>query len=145
MVARTLSRYDLDILWIEKEADICTGATSANSAIVHGGYAAPPGTVKAEMNVRATRCGTQLADELNFGFGRCGTYVVAIGDEERASAATNRPRVATPTASPSEIISGERCAEREPMVNPETAARSTVPSAASVIPGAPPSPPPKTP
>ena len=42
MVARFLSRYDLDIVWIEKENDICTGATSANSAIIHGGYAAPP-------------------------------------------------------------------------------------------------------
>ena len=36
MVARTLARYDLDVLWIEKESDICTGATAANSAIGRG-------------------------------------------------------------------------------------------------------------
>ncbi|MBN1248287.1 MAG: FAD-dependent oxidoreductase, partial [Anaerolineae bacterium] len=79
MTARFLSRYDLKILWIEKEADICTGATSANSAIIHGGYAAHPGTLKAEMNAKAISMWDQLAAELNFGFSRCGTYVVAVG------------------------------------------------------------------
>ena len=61
MVARFLSRYVLDILWIEKEADICTGATSANSAVIHGGYDAIPGSLKAEMNVPGNAMWDRLA------------------------------------------------------------------------------------
>jgi len=119
MVARFLSRYDLDILWIEKESDICTGATSANSAIIHGGYAATPGTLKAEMNTKASPMWDQLAAELNFGFSRCGTYVVAIGDEERE---TLKDEAAHGAANriPVEIISGDEMRRREPLVNPET-------------------------
>ena len=38
MVARTLSRYKLDICILEKENDVAMGATRANSAIVHAGF-----------------------------------------------------------------------------------------------------------
>jgi len=51
MVARTLSRYRLDILLIEKEADVCMGTTAANTAIIHAGYDPVPGSLKAVMNV----------------------------------------------------------------------------------------------
>jgi glycerol-3-phosphate dehydrogenase len=119
MVARFLSRYDLDILWIEKESDICTGATSANSAIIHGGYAAIPGTLKAEMNAKASPVWDQLAAELNFSFSRCGTYVVAIGDEER-KALKDEAAHGADNDIPVEIISGDEMRRREPLINPET-------------------------
>ncbi|MEA3397947.1 MAG: NAD(P)/FAD-dependent oxidoreductase, partial [Chloroflexota bacterium] len=118
MVARFLSRYDLDILWIEKESDICTGATSANSAIIHGGYAATPGTLKAEMNTKASPMWDQLAAELNFSFSRCGTYVVAIGDEEREALKDEAAHGAA-NGIPVEIISGDEMRRREPLINPE--------------------------
>ena len=126
MVARFLSRYDLDILWIEKESDICTGATSANSAIIHGGYAATPGTLKAEMNARANPMWDQLAAELNFGFSRCGTYVVAIGNEER-EALKNEARQGAANGIPVEIISGDEMRRREPLINPKTTGALTCP------------------
>lgn len=119
MIARTLSQYRLDILWIEKEADICTGATSANSAIIHGGYAAHPGTLKAEMNAKANPMWDALAEELNFSFSRCGTYVVAVGDEQRA-ALQGLVDQGVANGIPVEIISGEEMRRREPEINPET-------------------------
>lgn len=119
MTARFLSRYDLKILWIEKEADICTGATSANSAIIHGGYASHPGTLKAEMNAKAISMWDQLAAELNFGFSRCGTYVVAVGESQR-DALQELEAQGHANAIPVEIVSGEEMKRREPQVNPET-------------------------
>ena len=80
MVARWLARYQIDILVIEKEADIGIGASSANSAIVHAGYDPAPGTLKAEMNVAANPMWDTLAGELNFGFDRRGDYVVAVNN-----------------------------------------------------------------
>ena len=51
-VARELSRYQTSILVIERADDICEGATKANSAIIHSGLDAKPGTLKAHYNVR---------------------------------------------------------------------------------------------
>ncbi|MCU0522682.1 MAG: NAD(P)/FAD-dependent oxidoreductase, partial [Anaerolineae bacterium] len=119
MVARFLSRYALDILWIEKEADICTGATSANSAVIHGGYDAIPGSLKAEMNVRGNAMWDRLAAELHFSFDRCGTYVVAVGEEERLALDEQAAR-GRANGVPVEIISGEEMRRREPLVTPET-------------------------
>ncbi len=119
MVARRLSRYQLDILWIEKEADVCTGATSANSAIIHGGYAATPGTLKAEMNVKGNPMWDRMAEELHFSFDRCGTYVVAIGDMERRALAEQEAR-GKANGVPVEIISGDEMRRREPKISPET-------------------------
>ncbi len=117
MVARTLARYDLDILWIEKASDICTGATAANSAIVHGGYDAMPGSLKAETNIAGNAMWDQLAAELQFPFARTGTYVVAIGPEELA-ALDELKRRGDAGSVPTEIISGEAMREREPAINP---------------------------
>ena len=36
-IARELSRYDLDLVILEKDNDVSTGTTKANSAIVHAG------------------------------------------------------------------------------------------------------------
>ncbi len=117
MVARTLARYDLDVLWIEKESDICTGATAANSAIVHGGYDAMPGSLKAKTNIAGNAMWDQLAAELQFPFARTGTYVVAIGAEELAALDELKQR-GDAGGVPTEIISGEEMQRREPSINP---------------------------
>ena len=50
-IARELSRYKADILVLDKEEDVCCGTSKANSAIVHAGFDAEPGTLKAQYNV----------------------------------------------------------------------------------------------
>ena len=54
-VARELSRWKLKICLAEQGEDVCVGTSKANSAIMHAGFDAEPGTMKAKMNVRATR------------------------------------------------------------------------------------------
>jgi glycerol-3-phosphate dehydrogenase len=117
MVARFLSRYDLDVLLIEKESDVGPGATAANSALIHGGYDAMPGSLKAEMNVRGNAMWDQLADELQFGFSRIGTYVVAVGEEELPALKELKAR-GDANDVPTEIVSGATMREREPGINP---------------------------
>ena len=48
-LARRLSRYKLNIALLEKENDVSMGATKANSAIVHGGYAESNSQVKGRV------------------------------------------------------------------------------------------------
>ena len=127
MVARTLARYDLDILWLEKAPDVCTGATAANSAIIHGGYDAMPGSLKAETNVRGNALWDQLAAELQFPFARTGTYVVAIGEDE-LPALDELKRRGDASGVPTEIISGAEMRRREPAINPDVSGALYCPS-----------------
>ncbi|MBN1878064.1 MAG: NAD(P)/FAD-dependent oxidoreductase [Anaerolineae bacterium] len=119
MIARFLARYNLKILWIEKAVDVCTGATAANSALIHGGYDTVPGTLKAEMNTKANPMWDQLAEELHFGFERCGTYVVAVGEEERTLLEELHLRGEANNI-PTEIISGAEMRAREPNITSKT-------------------------
>ena len=54
MIARTLAAYDLKLCILEKQHDVAMGASCANSAIVHAGFDAKEGSLKAKMNVRGS-------------------------------------------------------------------------------------------
>ena len=53
--ARELSRYQADILVVDKDEDVCCGTTKANSAIVHAGYDAAHGSLMARLNVEGSK------------------------------------------------------------------------------------------
>ncbi len=120
MTARFLSRYQLDILLIEKEADIGIGASSANSAIVHAGYDPTPGTLKAKMNVAANPMWDTLAGELNFGFERRGDYVVAVGPHEHARLERLLEQGRQNGVPGMHLISADEMRRREPNITPNT-------------------------
>ena len=63
--ARELSRYDARVLVIDKEDDVCCGTSKANSAIVHAGYDASPGSLMAKLNVEGNALMGALAEELD--------------------------------------------------------------------------------
>ena len=82
-IARELSRYDLDVAVFEKEADVCEGTSKANSGIVHSGYDAKPGTLKARFNVEGNRLIHDLSKELDFPFKENGSLILALEEEGR--------------------------------------------------------------
>ena len=83
-VARYLSQFDLDVIWIEKESDVCMGTSCANSAIIHAGYDAKCGTLKSRLNVRGNQLWHELVGLLHIEADMTGSYVVALNDEEAA-------------------------------------------------------------
>ncbi len=117
MVARFLSRYDLKILHIEKEDDVCTGSTSANTAIIHAGYNALPGTLKAEMNVKGNAMWDELSEQLQFPFDRPGDYVVAVGEEELPKLETLMRKGEENGVPGMEMVDGEEMLRRDPNLN----------------------------
>ena len=60
MTLRNLRRWNLSALLLEKEEDVCTGITRANSAICYAGYDNKPGSLKAELTVRGNANMAQL-------------------------------------------------------------------------------------
>ena len=72
-IARFLSKYNADILVLEKENDVSCGTTKANSGIVHAGFDAKPNSLKAKYNVLGAKMYPLLAkliinDIVNFLF-----------------------------------------------------------------------------
>lgn len=80
-IARELSRYHANVCLIEKEEDVCSGTSKANSAIIHAGYDAVPGTLKARLNVRGNEMMGTLAKELDIPFKRNGSLVICQNKE----------------------------------------------------------------
>lgn len=80
-IARELSRFSLKLAVLEREEDVCCGTSKANSAIVHAGYDALPGTQKAKMNVLGNEKMEQLSKDLDFPFKRNGSLVLCFSEE----------------------------------------------------------------
>ena len=83
MIARELSKYELDICILEKANDVAMGATRANSAIVHAGFDAKEGTLKAKLNVKGSEMMEQVTKELGVKYKNNGSIVIAFNDEDR--------------------------------------------------------------
>lgn len=81
-IARTLSKYDLKICLLEKEADIAGGTTKANSGVVHAGYSSPREFQKRNLCIKGNSLYTQAQKELNFPFKRIGSFVCALEDNQ---------------------------------------------------------------
>lgn len=82
MIARELSRYNLKTVLLEKCNDVAMGTTKANSAIVHAGFDAENGTLKAKLNVRGTELMPEVCKELNVPFKPIGSLVIAYNKKE---------------------------------------------------------------
>lgn len=117
-VARRLSRYRLRIAVLEKEPDVAMGATKANSAIVHGGYAENHDKLKGRLCYRGRVQFAQLNRELNFGFREIGSLVITTdrSDLPKLEAMLeNGRRNGLPDL---EILNREQVLALEPNANP---------------------------
>ena len=83
MVARELTRYRGTVCIVERASDVSMGATRANSAIVHAGFDAKEGSLKALLNVRGSKMMQSVASDLGVKYKRNGSLVVGFSDEDR--------------------------------------------------------------
>ncbi|MCL2852107.1 MAG: NAD(P)/FAD-dependent oxidoreductase [Defluviitaleaceae bacterium] len=81
-IARELSRYSLRTLVLEKGSDVAVGASKANSGIVHAGYDAKPGTLKAHYNMLGVSMFEEFSRELGFAFDMRGSFVVCMDEAD---------------------------------------------------------------
>ena len=85
MIARELSKYQVKICILEKEYDVAMGATKANSAIVHAGFDAKEGSLKALLNVKGSKMMKKICDELGVKYQNNGSLVIGFNDEDRST------------------------------------------------------------
>ena len=82
--ARNLTRYDLDVVVLEKEDDVCRGISKANTGIIYSGYDNSPGSEKQKLCVQANGDFDSLCGELEVPFKRPGSLMVAYGPKADA-------------------------------------------------------------
>ena len=120
--ARNLRRWNISTLLIEKEEDVCTGITRANSAIVYAGYDNKPGSLKAAMTVRGNASMGKLCEELEVPFSRCGSLLVTY-DESSVSKLKRKLQNGIQNGVPGlRLLTGAEAEAMEPMLRPGVAA-----------------------
>jgi glycerol-3-phosphate dehydrogenase len=84
-IARELSRFELRCTLIEAGPDVGAGTSKANTALLHTGFDAKPGTLEARLVVRGHELMTQYAPRVGIALERTGALLVAWDDEQLAA------------------------------------------------------------
>lgn len=121
-IARRLSRYKLNVLVLERENDVSMGASKANSAIVHGGYAEPHSELRGRICYEGRKEFKKLDEELNFGFLENGSLVLAFDEEDEKELEKLMDMGLENGLDDIEIIGQEKLREIEPNVSDEATA-----------------------
>lgn len=133
-IARELSRYALNTLVLEKEEDVCCGTSKANSAIVHAGHDALPGTLKARFNVQGNAMMDALSAELDFPFRRNGSLVLCFEEAEMPALEELLERGRLNGVPGLRIVKGPEIKELEPALSDEVKALLYCPTGGIVCP-----------
>lgn len=133
-IARELSRYQCRVALLEKEEDVCSGTSKANSAIVHAGYDAKTGSLKAMLNVKGNAMMEQLSRDLDFDFRRNSSLVLCFSEEDRPALEELYERGVANGVPGIQIISGDEARKREPNVSDEVVAAIYAPTGGIVCP-----------
>jgi len=134
MIARELSKYELKICLVEKENDVSKGATKANSAIIHAGFDAPEGSLKAKLNVRGSEMMKNVADELGVKYHNNGSLVVGFDEDDLKHIAELYDRGCKNGVKKLEIVGNERLKELEPNISDKAIGALYAPTGAIICP-----------
>ncbi len=137
-LARELARFELRIVLLEAGRDVGAGTSKANTAILHTGFDAKPGTLEARLVARGHDLLLAYADEVGIPVERTGALLVAWSAEERA----RLPEIAANAAANGyervRELGPEELYAREPRLGPGAAGALEVPDEHIVCPFTPP-------
>src|SRR5215203_3569253 len=83
-IARELSRYELDVTLLEAGPDVGAGTSKANTALLHTGFDAKPGTLEARLVARGFELLSEYAGRVGIPVEHTGALLVAWNDGQRA-------------------------------------------------------------
>ena len=133
-IARELSKYDLKICVLEKEEDVCSGTSKANSGIVHGGFDPAVGSVMAKMNIRGAELIRELHETLDFAYKQNGSMVLCFDETDLPVLQKLYDRGIANGVKEMCIVSGEEARQLEPAISDKVVGALYVPTAGIVCP-----------
>src|SRR5919107_1408744 len=81
-IARELTLYELDVTLLEAGPDVGAGTSKANTALLHTGFDAKPGTLEARLVARGYDLLSDYAPHAGIPVERSGALLVAWDDEQ---------------------------------------------------------------
>ncbi|MCR5154488.1 MAG: NAD(P)/FAD-dependent oxidoreductase [Lachnospiraceae bacterium] len=133
-VARELSRYQLKVAVLEKEPDVCEGTSKANSGIVHAGFDAVPGSLKAKLNVIGNKRMEALSKQLDFPFRKNGSLIICTEEEGKPTLEKLLKQGVENGVEGLKIISGDEARKMEPALSGDVLYALYAPSGGIVCP-----------
>ena len=83
-IARELSRFDLRVTLLEAGPDVGAGTSKANTALLHTGFDAKPGTLESRLVARGFELLAEYAERVGIPVEHTGALLVAWNEEQRA-------------------------------------------------------------
>jgi len=118
-IARELSKYNLDVLVVEKNSDVSEGVSKGNSGIVHAGYNEKIGTLKTKLNIEGNKMFDDLSRDLQFPFKRNGAFILAFSDKDMKTLESLKEKGEKLGVEGLEILTREEALNIEPNLNKE--------------------------
>ena len=116
-IAQRLAMYELNICLLEKNQDVASGVSKANSGIVHGGFDDKIGTIKSLYSKKGHQKITELNKLLNFGYKNIGSLVLAFSEQEEETIRNLYKNGLENGVKNLSILSKEEVLEKEPNIN----------------------------
>lgn len=117
-ILRELSRYSARVALLERNPDVCEGTSKSNSAIVHTGFDAPPGTLEARLLAEARELWPHIIEQLHIPYLQTGALLIATSDEELATLANEIMPKAERNGIMLSPLTREEILENAPYINP---------------------------
>lgn len=117
-MAYELGKRECSVLVLEKQNDICMGATKANSAILHAGFDAPVGSVEARLNLRGIALAREICKKLDVKYRDIPSFVIAFDAREMGEVRALYARGMQNGVPGVRIINREEALALEPNLNP---------------------------
>ena len=133
-LARALSRYRESILVLEAGYDVASGASKANSGIVHAGFDAKPGSLKAKTNVEGAKRFAALCKALSVPYAQNGALVLGFSQEDLETLCGLLAQGSKNGVSGLRLLSREEALALEPGLNPEIVGALHAPTSAITSP-----------
>jgi len=126
-ILRRLCMSGLSCVLLERGADILSGASKANSALLHTGFDAPTGSTELACMQAGYAEYLDIHDKLNLPVVKSSALVVAWGDEERAKLDGIVAKAHANGVSDVRHVARDELRKREPQLSPAATAAVLVP------------------
>ena len=126
-VARLLSHHQLTVLLVEAGPDVGAGTSKANTAILHTGFDATPGTLEAGLVARGYSLLREYAPVVGISIEETGALLVAWDDEQAASLPNLAAKARLNGYKRAEVIDADAAYALEPHLGPGATGGMMVP------------------
>ena len=134
MITREMSKLNISVAVLEKCSDVAMGTSKANSAIVHAGFDAEPGSLKAKLNVQGASLMAYYCNKLHVPYKNIGSLVVAYSWDDMQTLDDLFERGVANGVPNMQVISQEQLREMEPYISDEAIGALWAPTAGIVSP-----------